>query len=347
MNRFISCLPNRLAQIPVHLFGCRMGRMLAALMFIGCLGAVDLSAQENVEFQMPTDPSVWLNSTPITSELLEGKGAVLYFFEETSAQCAASWPALLAVADKYQGKPIVFIAINSGTPTSAVASYLRQYNVPWPTIVDSTRQFELAAGVGEISNQNILNYIVLNADGTLSQGRSLDDAAKRALATAAWNVDPETIPDALQECWQAVEFGNYASASRTLQKSLNSKKPEIQTAAATLNDFVQRKLNETLEKATSAKAAGDDWLAYKAFGELQDRFKGYEIETDVSAELETLAESEAVEAQLAAGKQLTSALKTASRSGLDRVTKRLEKLIENYPGTEAAQKAQSLLDFGG
>ena len=60
-----------------------MGRMLAALMFIGCLGAVDLSAQEKVEFQMPTDPSVWLNSTPITSELLEGKGAVLYFFEET------------------------------------------------------------------------------------------------------------------------------------------------------------------------------------------------------------------------------------------------------------------------
>ena len=106
---------------------------------------------------------------------------------------------MLAVANKYQGKPIVFIAVNSGTTTSAVASYLREHNITWPTIVDSGRQFEIAAGVGEISLQNIINYRVLNADGTLSQGRSLDDAANRALATAAWNVDPETIPDALQE----------------------------------------------------------------------------------------------------------------------------------------------------
>ena len=39
-------------------------------------------AQEG-EFRLPTDPSVWLNSPPISLEILEGKAAMLYFFEES------------------------------------------------------------------------------------------------------------------------------------------------------------------------------------------------------------------------------------------------------------------------
>ena len=41
------------------------------------------SAQDSEQFQMPTDSSVWLNSPPLTSEMLAGKAAVLYFYEET------------------------------------------------------------------------------------------------------------------------------------------------------------------------------------------------------------------------------------------------------------------------
>lgn len=40
-------------------------------------------AQDSERFQMPTDPSVWLNSPPLTTAMLDGKAAVLYFFEET------------------------------------------------------------------------------------------------------------------------------------------------------------------------------------------------------------------------------------------------------------------------
>lgn len=39
-------------------------------------------AQETADRQLPEDPQVWLNSPPITNKILEGKGAVLYFFEE-------------------------------------------------------------------------------------------------------------------------------------------------------------------------------------------------------------------------------------------------------------------------
>ena len=254
----------------------------------------------------------------------------------------------MAVADKYQGEPIVFIAVNSGNGIADVAGYLRKQGVQWPTIVDSARMFEGAAGVGVISLENIIGYRILNADGTLSSGGfDIDANAKRALSTAGWNVDPANIPDSLKGCWQAIEFGDFVSESRTLQRALKSKKPEVQTAAETLDEYVQGKLTAMLEKATAAKTAGDEWLAYKTYEEFQQRFKGFDTEVDVKAELKTLSETEAVEGQLTAARQLSSALKTASRSGIERVVKRLEKLIENYPDTEAAQKAQGILDSVG
>lgn len=32
---------------------------------------------------LPTDAASWLNSAPITAEMLKGKAAVLWFYEET------------------------------------------------------------------------------------------------------------------------------------------------------------------------------------------------------------------------------------------------------------------------
>ena len=167
------------------------------------------------------------------------------------------------------------------------------------------------------------------------------------MSTAKWNVDPEGIPASLKTSWQAIEFGDFVSAARTLQRALKSKNTEIQTAAQTLNEYVQGELADTLEKAAAAKTDGDEWLAFKTYTELQYRFKGYDTGTDVKAELETLADSESVKNQMSASRQLENALKTASRSGIQRAAKRLKKIIKQYPDTEAAQKAQDLLDAAG
>ena len=45
-----------------------------------CVLTSDLSAQE---VPLPENPSAWLNSPPITSQILEGKAALLYFYEES------------------------------------------------------------------------------------------------------------------------------------------------------------------------------------------------------------------------------------------------------------------------
>ena len=56
------------------------GIVLLATAFVPTGGAV---AQEDKEsIRLPADPDVWLNSPPISSEILKGKAAILYFFEE-------------------------------------------------------------------------------------------------------------------------------------------------------------------------------------------------------------------------------------------------------------------------
>ena len=117
----------------------------------------------------------------------------------------------MAVANKYQGEPIVFIAVNSGNNASKVASYLKKNGITWPTIVDSARKFEGMAATGEISLNRISGYRVLDADGSLKSSAGLEYSAKLALTNAKWNIDPEGFPDSLISCWQAIEFGDFVS----------------------------------------------------------------------------------------------------------------------------------------
>lgn len=62
-------------------------RMLAAIIYGSTLlGMVaspgQLTAQET-DFQLPANPGNWINTPPINMDVLAGKAAVLYYFEES------------------------------------------------------------------------------------------------------------------------------------------------------------------------------------------------------------------------------------------------------------------------
>ena len=84
MKRF-AMWPVRPGAIKVRFSQISTKCLVCVLMLWGCFAVSEVAtAQDDEErFQMPTDPSVWLNSDPITTEMLAGKAAVLYFFEET------------------------------------------------------------------------------------------------------------------------------------------------------------------------------------------------------------------------------------------------------------------------
>ena len=77
------------------------------------------------------------------------------------------WPGLQAVASKYQDKPVLFLAVNSGTPRFEVQSYLKKNRVTWPAIADLDRSFERSCGVPPVTLKNIYQVRIMKPAGQL------------------------------------------------------------------------------------------------------------------------------------------------------------------------------------
>src|SRR5688500_17367649 len=80
------------------------------------LSAPTCSAQEPASPELRQNVSQWWNFQPVSVQNLKGKGVVLYFFEEGCPRCKERWPELLQTAKKFEGQPVMFIAVNSGSP---------------------------------------------------------------------------------------------------------------------------------------------------------------------------------------------------------------------------------------
>lgn len=296
--------------------------------------------------RLPPGPSAWINSPPLSKENLAGKGVFLWFFEESCPRCREKWPTLMAIAQKFRGKPVLFVAVNSGTPRPALEQYVRANGVDWPVIVDEDRQFETACRVGQISLQNIHHVRLLMADGSLRFGdwTDLEGSAEQALKGAAWKVDPADLPESLRPAWQAVELGHYAAAAASLKRGLANSRPEVKQAAEKLQVFVRKEIDQRLARAKTAEEAGDEWTAYKTYVALSDEFKGFDLPPSVAGRTKQLAGDRAVTSELAAMRNLETARKLlASPVSQKRGVILLERLAKESPQTEAGREAQTLL----
>lgn len=297
----------------------------------------------------PSDPANWINSGPLTASGLKGKGIVLYFFEEECPRCRERWPELIESASKYEGQPVVFIAVNSGTNRSAIESYVRQVKCPWPVLLDPTRDFEKACGVNEISLQNIYQTRYAQPDGTLLMGNSanLEETATKALTNAKWKLDPNDVPDSLKATWIAVETGNYKGLAVSLKKSQVSGKPEAKEAAKKLMEIVQQELDDQVAAIKEAQEAGNTWTAYQLCNQLPVRFAGFDVPKEIATLKKDLMKDAKVKAGQAALKSLDGARKLLS-SGNPVLQKKavtsLEQIVTDFPDSDLSRLAQSLID---
>jgi thiol-disulfide isomerase/thioredoxin len=281
-------------------------------------------------------------------QALAGKGAVLYFYEEDCPRCRGRWPAVLAVAQKYEGKPVIFLAVNSGNSRQAVEQYTREVRLPWPTIVDTSRELERQAGVGELSLQNIYQAGVITSEGKFrrADASNLEGAADAALAGAKWLVDPVGIPLPLRSAWLAIEFGNPAAAAVTVKKGLASSKADIKEGAGKLNAAVQAMFGSLVDAAKQAEAAGNKWAAYKSYQTAVEKYGGYDLPPEVRTTQKQLLDDEGVKKQLLAQKGLEAAvrsLRSPSSSARRGAVTRLKKLVEDFGETDAAAEAHKLI----
>ncbi|TWT99564.1 thiol-disulfide oxidoreductase [Botrimarina colliarenosi] len=336
----------------------RERRLVAAVALLACCSADPAPGQTGSgaerpeqKFTLPSDPRLWHNSPPLSMESLAGKGVVFYFFEEECPRCAANWPNLQGLSKQYEGKPVLFIGVNSGSDPRVLKRYLAQNRVGWPIIHDYDRSLETAMGVPKLSLQGevfAVRYVA--GDGSMGNGQGADFAgtAESALRGAEWRVDPKTVPPKLLSAWRAIELGDFAAAARPVYQAADSKDDDLKAGGDRLLEAVQAEVTEAAESAQESLSEGDEWAAYKGLEGIGHQFAGYEFDLVERAKTKAkeLAKSDAVKDQLAASRLLDKAMATASRGGsgaMNRAKGLLKRVVEDYPSTESAGKAQELL----
>jgi len=325
--------------------------LAAAFVASGAFPRTQATAADTTEL-LPRDPTAWLNSPPLSVDALKGKGVVLWFFEEQCPRCRAKWPGMYDLAKRFEGQPVVFIAVNSGTSPIEVAQYAREVKLTWPIIVDPSRQYEKLWWDQEISLQNIHQVGLILPTGGQQPGRwdDLEGSVKTALEGASWKIDPKTIPAVFLPTWQSIELGNYAAAASLVKKGLVTKNPEVKAAATKVNAFVQSEIQSATERAAKARSDGDAWRAYQLYNGITNSFVGYDLPAEISAALKDLQSDSKVKREVAAAKALEgiqkSLLAARSDTARKRIASRLEQFISQYADSEAAVSARQLIRDG-
>ena len=317
---------------------------------VGVLGLMNASAgwaQAAGAFELPQDPRLWINSPPWSIKQLSGKAVMLFFFEEDCPNCRNRWTELNALKQQHADDPILFIAVNSGNGRGEMEQYARQTKMAWPILLDPDRSIENACDVGEISLDNIMQVMVVHPDGSLKRGSwsKPEETIDNVLKQAKWTVDPKTIPAMLKPVWQQVEFQNYAAAAQGIRKALKSSNEDIKTAAEGLMRVVQPQIDEQVQTAETAYDAGEKWQAYRSYGELTERFKGYDLPANVETRLKELQTNATVKAEQSALKLLDTIQKQLNNPAQRKKgILALKKLAKDKPETVAGQAAQKLAE---
>lgn len=299
--------------------------------------------------ELPADPGAWVNSRPLSLDALEGKAVIFYFFEEGCPRCIEKWPPMLESSAKYQGEPVIFIGVNSGTPRRTVESYARKVNIPWPIIVDGDRSLEKAFGLTkEISLENIMQMKVKYPDGRIEYGNpgEFEETVDSALKDARWKIDPKTLPPETLAAWKEVELGDYQRALPLLKKILSARNDEIKTAAEQLQSNVMEDLKKQQDAAATAEENQDIWEAFKINSRIAVQFRGYDGSKQAADKVKEYARHDDVKAEQTALKKLELAKRTGNQGDERSVAKAiamLKALIEEYPESDAAVAARDIL----
>jgi hypothetical protein len=322
------------------------GWLLSCWIVVGLTNCVaQEEATNKAQPKLPAHPAMWINSPPITNEMLAGKAAVLFFFDAQDRGVADGWPRQLLISAKFDGTPVMFIGVCSGLARPQLEAYVRRVKLPWPVICDSDRSFVSQFGI-QITPQAPRSVQVLQANGSFKPGdiNNLEASAVEAMRDAKWKIDPKEIPAVLHSAWLAIEFGKYPEAASALKIHLKGK-PEVKEAANRLNQIVLDDLASQVEAAGKAFDDEKKWDAFKRYSAIPARFKGFALPPEVATRIKELSDDDAIKEEQLAMKVLETTLQNAARSPTAQkgAARLLQKLIDDHPNTEAAAEAQKLL----
>ncbi len=303
---------------------------------------------------LPTDKTLWLNSSPYTWEQLRGKGVCLLFFT-CDPEGTEVLPMYLESAKLHALDPVVFIGVSMGANRLKTEQYLKSTKYNWPTLCDPTNAYCRQCGTvmmlmpGDGILGTVCSSVCVTAAGKMTTG-SVDDAESavaEAIVDAKWVTNPKEVPEPLWPLWRSVEFHKYFEALPLFKKSLNNGPDSQKEAAKKLQDIVLAELDRLSGEARTTDEMDQKWAAYSKLSSIMDEFRGYDLPKDLEPLHKKLARTSQVKAGLTAEKQLTIATGNLA-SPMPAIRKKaqlqLEKIISDFPDTDLAEKAQKILD---
>ncbi len=297
---------------------------------------------------MPSEPSKWLNSPPITNQSIGNKAIVFVFFDEDNRYTIPNkWPIWLKTAKKFKGKPILFIAVNSGNPRPVVQQSLQKYKITWPTIVDDDRSFEHHCNIRPLSRSQPWAVRNIDGDGVFYYGANqLEAAAGSAMRGAKWRANPKGLPSSLKKAWNQVEYGRFKEAAPAVTKALKSRKKDQQRAAKRLNEVIVEHINDQIKKAERHESRDRKFAALLIYDKLLEDFNKYPLDKKVKKASDKLSKDPDLKVEIEAMEAFNAAKKLAggARNARRRAISKLEDILDNYPDTVAAEKAEVLLE---
>ena len=188
--------------------------------------------------------------------------------------------------------------------------------------------------------------IVLSGNSVSMHGK-IEDAVEEMLKSGA--AAPEGAPKAVEKAYGDLAKGRWAKAHENLAKALEKAKTEDESSA------IQAAL-DLVEARVERKVARVRWLADNGFPrraeelaeELQKGTKDVVALAEMVAPLAELLDSEAFQAELAAGKDLRKLEgKLYEDATNEKLVEKLQELAEEHAGTKVAERARGLVEVAG
>jgi thiol-disulfide isomerase/thioredoxin len=328
------------------------------LLVLQVVSASVFSADEPVTYcLLPAEDSAWINSSPLSVENLKGKAVILWFFEEECPKCRANWPNMYKIAEKYADKPVIFVAVNSGTPRKKLEVYAQEVGLKWPLIVDTSRDFEKECDLYPLTLNNITHIGFITTRGQYFRGdwRVIDQMVERALTDTYWTIKPTEVPDAVKIIWRAFEFGDAVKTADLLKRAKVHQRPDVREGAVRFESLVKAAMDKELKDAGTLKEGGRIVWSYKTYHYVNSKFRGFEIPAIVQEQCQKLVNEPEVQLEFKAMKALREIedrlppdwekTPTTVRKS---VVEQIRAWQKTYPRSDQQRRAETILgEMGG
>lgn len=244
--------------------------------------------------------------------------------------------------EEFRGDGLVVLAL-SNEPLAKVQPYAERYGLPFAVGAGSGTGQALGRMVGA---RGIPHSYLIDPKGNLAwhghPSRVTNKTIQAALRGAtkvgekgvlAWHGEVEGAPEAALTL----------AAEGELSKALRALAADESAGASALREQLEEHVALLGRQVEAGFARRDVARSFEVLELLVDETRGLPVGEPLAARLKEVRKDDALQAELDAGTALERALELGRKRGMKKARKSLERIVEKYPGTRAAERANQLI----